>query len=95
MGEMTGQGTESWDDGTEYVGEFLNGMKHGTGTRVQRNIKYEGGWYRNRQHGRGTEINLKGMTKREGEWKNGELVRWLGKTETVSGSIKTSGLFNA
>jgi hypothetical protein len=68
-------------------------MKHGLGSLVKDGIIYEGEWSKNRKNGNGWEINLKGNTKRKGEWKNGELARWLSKTETVSGSIKTTEMF--
>jgi len=45
------------------------------------------------KHGLGYEINLVGKTKRKGEWKKGKWFRWMSNTETVSGSVKTTGQF--
>lgn len=46
------------------------------------------------KHGFGFEISLKGSTKRKGEWKKNKLLRWLSKTETISGSIKVTNRFS-
>ena len=34
-----------------------------------------------------------GHTKRKGEFKKGKWFRWLGNTETISGSVKTTEKF--
>lgn len=38
----------------------------------------------------GFETNLAAGIRREGEWRKNKRVRWLGKTESMSGSIKTA-----
>lgn len=55
--------------------------------------QYTGEWLNNLKHGMGFETNLVGHTKRNGEWKKDKLVRWLGNTETKSGSVKTTAQF--
>ena len=69
-------------------------MKHGQGAMVKLDKVYVGAWEKNLKQGIGYEINLMGNTRRKGEWKKGTLFRWLGGTETVSGSITTNSKFN-
>ncbi len=54
---------------------------------------YVGSWDKNAKDGIGYETQIRGNTRRKGEWKKGKLFRWLGKTETVSGSIETTNRF--
>lgn len=90
-GQVEGSGKEVWEDGREYVGDFVAGKKQGQGTlTVPDDKQYCGEWLNNLKDGRGFEILIKGNTRREGEWRKNKLVRWIGKTETVSGSIKTT-----
>ncbi len=88
---MEGEGREVWKDGSEYEGQFYNAMKQGQGTliNVQEQKVYTGAWKSNLKHGIGWETLLLGNTRRKGEWKKGKLFRWLGGTETVSGSVNT------
>jgi hypothetical protein len=46
------------------------------------------------KHGIGWEIQLKGPTKRKGEWKKNKLKRWLSKTETFTWSVDKNAFFN-
>lgn len=85
---MEGDGKEVWRDGTEYIGQFLKGMKHGQGSMTHDGKIYAGSWEKNAKHGIGFETQLLGNTRRKGEWKRGKFFRWLSGTETVSGSTK-------
>jgi hypothetical protein len=88
-GQMHGQGKQVWADGRVYEGDFLNGMKHGEGTMLEENNKmYAGQWDKNLKHGIGYESNIAGGTRRKGEWKHGQLFRWLSKTETQTNMRK-------
>jgi hypothetical protein len=92
-GQMEGQGKEVWTDGRQYIGNYHNNMKHGQGTLIAEGKVYVGSWEKNMKHGIGYESKIEGQTRRKGEWKKGNWFRWLGQTETVSGSIKTTGNF--
>ena len=57
-GEIMGQGTRTYEDGTEYVGEFLRGEKNGYGeiSYGRRNVReeyYKGNWVMIIRHGFG------------------------------------------
>ncbi|XP_068175566.1 ankyrin repeat and MYND domain-containing protein 1 [Antennarius striatus] len=48
-------GTQEWNDGSRYEGEFMNGLKHGRGKYTWRNGEfYEGSFYKDYKHGDGT-----------------------------------------
>lgn len=81
---MEGFGTETWQDGKVYTGQFKKGRKNGDGTMTYPNHKqYRGPWVKNQKHGTGVEINLKVNTKRVGEWRRGKWIRWLSATHKV------------
>jgi len=45
--------------------------------------QYIGPWEKNLKHGIGVELNLKGNTKRMGEWRKGKWIRWLSNTQRI------------
>ena len=78
---MEGHGTEVWNDGKVYVGNFKKGRKHGQGVMTYPNNKqYRGPWVRNLKHGTGVEVNTKVNTQRVGEWRKGKWIRWVSAT---------------
>ena len=65
-----GQGTMTYPDDSEYVGEFFNGERNGQGTITYPNgSKYVGEWKNDKMDGQGTGIYANG-SKYVGEWKN-------------------------
>jgi hypothetical protein len=63
-------GSYTWDDGSQYVGEYKNDKRHGQGTLtwIDGN-KYEGEWQNDKRHGQGTYTYVYG-DKYVGEFKN-------------------------
>ena len=63
--------TQTYQDGTKYVGEFKNGKRHGNGTMTYSSgMKYLGEWKDGREHGHGTRTypdgdEVKGVWKME------------------------------
>ena len=50
-----GQGTLTWADGDQYVGDFVNGKRTGQGTYTDVNgNQYIGEWKDGMKHGQGT-----------------------------------------
>lgn len=45
-----------WPNGDTYVGEFRNGLRHGTGVYKVRGRVYEGEWLNSMRHGVGKEV---------------------------------------
>lgn len=69
--EKNGRGTESWPDGSCYVGEFLGNLRHGTGVyRTPAGAVYEGQFRDDRMDGRGRYTFADGHTY-QGEWRHG------------------------
>ena len=65
-----GQGTMTYPDGREYVGEFFNGERNGQGTMTgPSGCKYVGEWKNDKMDGQGTGIYPSG-NKYVGGWKN-------------------------
>ncbi|GAB5366460.1 hypothetical protein AAMO2058_001145400 [Amorphochlora amoebiformis] len=53
LGEMTGNGTRKWHDGSTYTGSFQNGLKHGKGELSSPEYRYSGDFCKNRKEGKG------------------------------------------
>lgn len=78
MGYQNGQGTQTWSDGSKYVGEWKDGERNGQGTYIfsdddkenWRNTWYVGEWKNNVYHGKGTLNNM--FFEYEGEWRDGK-----------------------
>ncbi len=75
--EKNGQGTETYNDGDKYVGEFKDGKRHGQGTFTWSDgDKYIGKWKDGKYHGEGkqTSYNIDGSIDQHyvGEYENGE-----------------------
>jgi len=69
------QGAYTFSDGTEYLGEMLNGLPNGNGKVYFSNgDRYEGGWKHHTQQGAGLMIYANGRRLR-GEWDNGKLIK--------------------
>ena len=70
----TGKGTLVFHKAShwlKYVGDFLNGQKHGNGTLFWRDgIYYEGQFLNNQRHGFGTQYGANGKVVFEGKWMN-------------------------
>ena len=73
------QGTEEFENGMEYFGEFKDGKRHGLGTMKNPDgSKYIGQWKEGLPNGKGTETWEDG-TKFIGEFKNGKKIgNWEG-----------------
>ena len=85
-GEMHGQGTLTFSDGSKYKGEFKVGERTGQGTLTKPNgDKYLGEWKDGKQDGNGTYTWSDGR-KYIGEWKDG--------FKTGQGTLTTSFGFN-
>ena len=74
MGRKHGVATESWKDGSSYMGEYFNGRMQGYGTmtwkRAGKSDKvYAGMWLDSKQHGVGT-MSSNGVSQYR-EYKNG------------------------
>ena len=69
------QGTESWENGRKYVGEFVDGKRHGQGTMTHPDgAKYVGQWKDSIPNGEGTYTFADGKIDK-GIWKKGELIK--------------------
>ena len=68
----------TYKDGSEYVGDYRNGLPNGQGTLMYKNDskyvgKYVGEFKDGSRHGQGTYTSAEGITY-QGEWKDGEFV---------------------
>jgi len=67
-------GTQTFDNGDEYIGQFLKGKKHGHGILTTLSDRaYDGEWENDVPHGFGTNTFPNGKIYR-GEFKNGKPV---------------------
>ena len=74
--DKNGHGTQTYEDGSAYVGEFKDGKKNGQGTFTfgkgkWDGDKYVGEWKNGKQNGLGTYTWSDGR-KYVGEWKDGK-----------------------
>ena len=54
------QGTETWENGRKYIGEYKDGTRHGQGTMTHPDgAKYFGQWMDGLQIGKGIDVNTK------------------------------------
>jgi hypothetical protein len=71
-GKYHGQGTSTWADGSNYVGEWKNNKRDGQGTYTWTSgSKYVGDWRMGQRYGNGTYIWASGH-KYVGQWRNGD-----------------------
>jgi len=73
-GEIQGKGTRSYEDGTEYNGNFYCGEKHGYGeitygTRNSKDLWYKGEWKMNVRSGFG-QLMLRNGVMYKGNFEN-------------------------
>lgn len=59
-GDMNGWGTSIEHNGFTYVGNWKNGLKHGTGTYIDKDVTYRGIWNKDMPHGQGEIISSEG-----------------------------------
>lgn len=70
-GENHGHGVQTWDNGSIYDGEWVNGVSEGHGKLTYDNGDiYVGEWKNDLQHGRGISKTANGSAY-NGEWENG------------------------
>ncbi|XP_069762241.1 radial spoke head 10 homolog B isoform X3 [Narcine bancroftii] len=85
----SGHGTYIWTDGSTYVGDVKNGIRHGQGvfTSADQSISYTGEWYHSKRHGKGTiYYNEEGSSWYQGDWVNNVREGW-GMRRYMSGNI--------
>jgi hypothetical protein len=64
--------TLRYPNGSVYVGDVLNGKKHGYGTEtLASGSTYTGEWFNDRKHGTGKKIFSSGLSF-EGTWNKGQ-----------------------
>lgn len=69
--ELQGYHVMTWDDGSEYAGEWMDGLRHGCGKYTDREGNcYDGSWNYDLEHGFGTYRTVDGHIY-EGEHING------------------------
>ncbi len=69
-----GHGTFVLDDGSQYSGEWRDGLMHGQGTKTWANgAKYVGEWKDDNMNGQGTYTWANG-NQSSGEWKDGKML---------------------
>ena len=69
-------GTNTFPDGSQYVGEWKDDKRNGQGTFTFPNGgKYVGEFRDNKPNGQGTEYRLDGSVLQSGIWENGKIVR--------------------
>ena len=69
-----------------FVGEYLNGKRHGKGKEYYiEKIKFEGEYLNGKRHGKGKEYWNNGKVLFEGEYLNGK--EWIGTGYDLNGNI--------
>ena len=82
-------GTYAWRDGNKYVGEWMDGKRHGQGTYTYANgDKYVGNYQDGKKHGQGTFTFSDGERK-TGFYMNGEYIPDMCKDMGLS--VNSSG----
>ncbi|GLD57584.1 radial spoke head 10 homolog B2 [Lates japonicus] len=92
-----GQGTYTWPDGSSYMGEVCNGIRHGTGTYIcaENGVTYKGQWDQGKRHGKGTVYyNQEKTSWYKGDWvknnREGLGVRCYPSGDIYSGEWKNN-----
>lgn len=67
-GKYHGQGSLTFKNGRKYVGEWVNGKKHGHGSYSGWDESYVGDWANDERHGQGTAIFHKNGGQYVGQW---------------------------
>ncbi len=69
------EGTETWENGRKYVGEFKDGKRHGQGIYIMSDgSSYAGKWEGSMPNGEGIYTFADGKIEK-GIWKMGELIK--------------------
>lgn len=80
-----GHGSESWPDGTVYIGTFEMGVKQGQGRLLMKGLVYEGEFFNNLFNGEG-KLTYENGDVFEGQWVNG-LKHGYGELRCKNGKI--------
>lgn len=86
-----GKGTMTYSDGSEYTGDWENGIRQGKGTMKYSNGTYDGEWENDKKNGEGTYVWNDGKTY-EGAYVNdvrsgeGIFSGWIDLTNGYSGT---------
>lgn len=68
-------GTQNFEDGSNYFGEFQSGKSQGLGTMTFSNgTQYVGSYLDDRRNGHGIEYDVNGNVTRAGYWRNSQLI---------------------
>ena len=80
-----GNGTMTWTNGDQYIGDWKNDKKDGQGILTSKGNKYEGDWKNDKQNGSG-EYTWKNGEVYNGDWKDGK-QNGSGKMNYSDGNI--------
>ena len=80
-----GHGSESWPDGTVYIGSFHMGLKQGQGRLTLKGLMYEGEFFNNLFNGEG-KITYENGDEFQGQWADG-LKHGYGELRCKNGKI--------
>ncbi|GBG33283.1 Phosphatidylinositol 4-phosphate 5-kinase 1 [Hondaea fermentalgiana] len=84
QGQLCGNGTLRYGDGSEYRGDFRDNVRHGKGTlRKADGTIFQGEWRYNLRHGFGVETSPAG-DKLEGRWSHG-FIEGKGQLASANG----------
>lgn len=77
-----------WEDGSIFYGEFVDGVEHGDGKKVDANGNLYLGKFKNGlRHGIAVFIDVEKQEKRHGEWKDDKRISWLSGPSEINLSI--------
>jgi len=87
---MDGEGTFTWPDGRQYIGNYKDDKKEGQGLFIWGDgRKYKGNWKNGKQHGEGEYYNPKDNNWKKGIWCEGRRINWIDE-EIESPNINNS-----